>query len=108
MKFEDIPGTIISYEIIKYLNLKDIIRLKMSSKKNNDIIKDDNNAFKIINISGRETESVLKQLETTHSMNMKDNTYIVCTMGNQIFYAYIPNDLKKKFINSKLLIMNGS
>ena len=107
MKLDELPIEIISYEIIKYLKIKDIINFQSSSKKISNMIKDDNLVFKTINISDHETKDVLERLNKMHKVDMSSNSYIICLLNDQLFYTYIPNNLKKKFINSKLLIMNG-
>ena len=107
MKLDELPNEIISSEIIKYLKIKDIINFQSSSKKINNMIKDDNNVFKTINISKHETKDVLEKLNKMHKVDMSKNTYIICLLNEQLFYTYIPDNLKKKFIHSKLLIMNG-
>ena len=109
MKIDQLITDLLSLEITKYLDTKDVINLKKTSKLFNNLIKDDNPGFKIINISDKNTDEIIKSIENDQNkLDFENNTYIICVLKDQLFYAYIPDNLKLKFINSKMLIMNGS
>ena len=109
MKLNQLSLDIIAFGITKFMNIKEVISLKMTCRLFNEAIRDDNPIFKIINLSDKKTEDVIDYLKCVDkNLDLENNKYITCVLNNQqIFYAYIPDSLKKRFIKSKILIMKS-
>ncbi|VVU95356.1 hypothetical protein CPAV1605_1107 [seawater metagenome] len=101
----ELPKDIINYEILKYLDLKDTLQFSCCNKKIKTIIENNKHQFNIINTSSRKTEDIIKEIEKQHKMDTDNYTYFISTHNNTVFFVYIPNILKKRFIDSKIIIL---
>jgi len=106
MKFTNLPEEIINTRIVRYLNFRDQLAFISTNKNIEQIVFKNKDIFHTINYSENlSTKEALGTIENLCEMNTDENTYIICKQNNYIFYCFIPNELKKKFIESKIIIV---
>jgi hypothetical protein len=105
---EKLPSDILDYEIPKYLNFKELIKFAQISKNIKDKVENNKKMFDIINTSNIKTDYFIKEINKIHKMDTNKYTYFVSEKKNKVFFVYIPNVLKQKFINSKVIICEGN
>ena len=100
----NLPSDII-YELTTFLPTKDIITLQSCNKKLDKIIKNNKYIFNIININNRKTKDIIKKIEEKHKMDTNIYTYFISEDNDKIHFMFIPNILKYRFIESKIIIL---
>lgn len=88
----------------KYLEIKDWLNFVSTNKYIYYCKNIDNNLWNNINLSSINTNKVIENIKKIGEIN-KDNTYIVNIICGNTTYVRIPNNLKKVFLNTNLLIL---
>lgn len=88
----------------KYLEIKDWLNFVSTNKYIYYCKNIDNNLWNNINLSSINTNKVIENIKKIGGIN-KDNTYIVNIICGNTTYVRIPNNLKKVFLNTNLLIL---
>ena len=107
MKFLDLPEIIIHTHIAQFLQFKELYELASSSDEVRKILFKNSGRYEIINASNTlSTEDAINYVKKTNEMDTDKYTYFISKVdGDIIYYVYFPNDMKRMFIDSKIIII---